>query len=170
MRAVALALALAAACGAKSPSAPLGNTGGAPGGGHELLATLERTACFGWCPIYKVTVYRDGAVEWNGDSFVKVKGQATGHLGPDDVAALEKLFVDNGYLALEDAYDDYSVTDMPSSITSYSVGGKTKTIHHYHGDQHAPDALRAVEDGIDRLVHTDQWLGTEDEREKQFGH
>ncbi len=172
MRVTPLVLVLVAACGGAHHAGPtpISNTGGAPTGAHEPLATIERTACFGWCPIYKLTVFRDGVVEYEGEDFVKTKGKATGHLAPDELAALDDLFAKHGYLELADAYTDYSVTDMPSVNTSYSSGGRTKKIQHYLGDSSAPAALGEVESGIDRIVHVEQWIGTEDEREKLAQH
>ena len=172
MRALfALAFVALVACAGSHPAPPpISNTGGTPTGGHELLASIERTACFGWCPIYKLTVFRDGSVLYEGEDYVKIKGKATGQLAPEQVSALDDLFQKNGYLALHDKYTDYSVTDMPSVNTSYSSGGKTKKIEHYLGDEHAPKELGAVEDGIDKIVHVEQWIGTEDERDKLAHH
>jgi Domain of unknown function (DUF6438) len=167
-----LALGLAAACGSSPPAAApaLSNRGGGPSPApHVVMVTLERTACYGWCPVYTLTVYRDGAVEYQGTNFVKVKGKATDRLSPDQLAALDKLFTDNHYFALEDAYEHYEMTDQPGATTSYRAGDRSKTIRHYHGDSHAPPALRDVEDGIDRIVHTERWIGTRAERDKLFG-
>ena len=61
------------------------------------------------------------------------------------------------------------MTDQPAATTSYHAGDGAKTIRHYYGDTHAPQALRDVEDGIDRIVHTERWIGTRDERDKLFG-
>jgi hypothetical protein len=163
--------ALLVACGPK-PHAPdpISNTGGTPTGAHELLASIERTACFGWCPIYKLTVYRDGSVEYDGEDFVKTKGKAEGHLAPEQLSALDELFQQRDYFGLHDEYNDYSVTDMPSVNTSYSSGGKTKKIAHYLGDSHAPKELGEIEEGIDRIVKIEQWIGTEQERENLANH
>src|SRR5262245_59761798 len=165
-RARALVVALLMACGSPPPPrAPISNSGGAPGGEHEPLASIERTACFGWCPIYRLTAYRDGSVVYEGEEYVKTKGHATGRVSPEQLTALDDLFQKAGYLALRDQYTEYRVTDMPSVNTSYSAGGKTKAVKHYLGDSSAPRALTEVEDGIDRIVHVEQWIGTEKERE-----
>jgi hypothetical protein len=167
MRSALVSLAIAAGCGhAAAPPPPVSNHGGDPVGAHEPMATIERTDCLGWCPVYKLTVYRDGAVEYEGDRWVKTRGKATGTLPPETIGALDELFQSRGYLQLADKYTDYEVTDAPSVNTSYSFGGKTKRIEHYLGDGHAPKALGEVEDGFDRIVHIEQWIGTEQEREK----
>jgi Domain of unknown function (DUF6438) len=159
----------AAACGS-APSAPAtsppSNRGGASSGAHEPMATIERTPCFGWCPVYKVTVFRDGTLEYDGDSYVKTKGKATGRLSADQLAKLDELFQANNYLALADRYTDANVTDMPSVNTSYTVGGKTKTVEHYQGNNSAPAGLSVVEEGIDRIIQIERWIGTEKEREE----
>ena len=41
-----------------------------------------------------------------------------------------------------------------------------KTVHHYHGDHSAPEALTKLEDRFDQIVDIQQWIGTPDERAK----
>ncbi len=166
----ALAILVVAACGTPAAPATPSNKVERPPAAHEVMATIERTACYGWCPIYKLTVYRDGVVEYSGDKFVKTTGKATGHLDPTTLAALDALFQENGYLGLRDAYEEYMMTDMPSVFTSYAPpDGKPKTIKHYLGDSSAPESLGKIEDGIDRIVKIEQWIGTREEREKLSG-
>jgi Domain of unknown function (DUF6438) len=138
---------------------------GGPGGGREPLATLERTACFGFCPIYKVTIFRDGVVVYEGVKFVKTVGTAIGRLNARQLDRLRALFEQNDYFQLADSYQSLGVTDLPSAITSYSPRrGLTKTVNHYQGDRTAPPRLRRIEDGIDRIVDIEQWIGAPDER------
>lgn len=159
---MALGLVACAACRVASPS----NNGNAPAGRHEPLATLERTACFGFCPIYKVTIFRDGVVEYEGERFVKTLGPATGRLSVRELAELRRLFQRNGYLQLASSFEKQDVTDLPSAFTSYSPRpGQTKTIRHYLGDRRAPESLTRVEEGIDRIVNIEQWIGTPEERQ-----
>ena len=49
-------------------------------------------------------------------------------------------------------------TDMPSAFTSLTVDGKTKTVRHYHGDFSAPKELTELEDKIDEIVNSNQWI------------
>ena len=145
---------------------PPSNGGNTPPGNHEPLATLERTACFGTCPVYKVAIFRNGTVEYQGERFVKTKGRATGHIGAKRLDELQELFQQSGYLRFNDSYERQDVTDLPSAFTSYSPApGRTKSVRHYLGDFSAPKALFDVEEGIDRIVNIEQWIGTPEERQ-----
>lgn len=167
---IALVVA-AAACNTSSPRAehtPVdqqANKAVAPVCDHEPIASLERTSCYGWCPVYKVTVFSDGIVEYQGEHYVKTKGRAVGHLDPKELAALHDLFQRNGYRSLKGSYEEYYVSDNPSAYTLYSLAdGTMKPVRHYFGDQSAPKALLDIEQGIDQIVHIEQWIGTESER------
>jgi len=157
---------IALVCGvACTHAGPPSNGGYPPPDRHEPLATLERTACFGTCPVYKVAIFRDGTVEYEGERFVKTKGRATGHIGAKQLAELQELFQQSGYLQFNDSYERQDVTDLPYAFTSYSPAGQTKSVRHYLGDFSAPRALFAVEEGIDRIVNIEQWIGTPEERQ-----
>jgi hypothetical protein len=107
-----------------------------------------------------VQVFRDGTVEYDGEYHVQVVGHASGHLDDNELAALDDLFIRNGYLALDSSYESEDATDMPSVFTSYSPGGCMKSVAHYHGDVSAPLVLREIENGIDSIVHAERWVGT----------
>lgn len=57
------------------------------GPGPTLVVSLERTACFGACPQYSVSLYRDGIVAYEGVRFVKVRGKRMARLTPEEAAA-----------------------------------------------------------------------------------
>jgi hypothetical protein len=50
------------------------------------------------------------------------------------------------------------VTDNPTVVTALQHRGRSFEIRHYHGDQGAPEWLRAMEDEIDRVAGTSRWL------------
>ncbi len=134
----------------------------------HVLATLERTACYGTCPIYKMTIFSNGRVEWQGEEFVKVKGKASATLSVAELSALKAAFRDAKYFDLGDGFDCYEVTDHPSANTSYDDGSRKKSIKHYHGCKSKPgiEALSALEAKIDQIVKSDRWVGASDERRK----
>ncbi|HEY0249982.1 MAG TPA: hypothetical protein VGC41_00560, partial [Kofleriaceae bacterium] len=86
-------------------------------------------------------------------------------ISQDQVAQLEKL------LSRKDLPDrdfvTYGATDASSTELAYaSPSGELISIHHYLGDGTAPSSLGEVEDGIDRIVNIEGFIGTPGEREK----
>ena len=124
----------------------------------EIVITLERTRCFGVCPAYTLTIYGDGRVVYDGKDFVRVEGARTANIGEESISRLVTEFQNIDYFSLDDSYEEFNATDMPSAITSITINGKTKTIRHYHGDLSAPKKLTELENKIDQIVNTDQWI------------
>ena len=130
------------------------------------VITLERTACFGSCPMYKVEIFADGKVVFNGKEFVKRKGKVQGRITRAAVQRLVREFDRINYLNLEDDYNPGGPncpeewTDMPSAITSLELKGRKKTIRHYYGCKGAKilDELTALEEKIDQVAKTKRWV------------
>jgi hypothetical protein len=109
--------------------------------------TLERTGCFGTCPIYKVTLRRDGTISYNGKQYVQLKGAYEGRAYGFDRMA--QLILASGYFKLKDNYTA-NATDLPSAVTSVVANGKRKTIENY-GD-FGPVELWGIEMAIDGIL------------------
>jgi hypothetical protein len=124
----------------------------------DAVITLERTLCYGTCPVYKLTVYGTGAVTWEGKKFVKTVGKAEGAISQEQFKQLVSEFDKANYFSLKDNYTQISFTDMPNVFTSITVDGKTKSIKHYLGDNSAPGQLTTLENKIDEIVNSDQWI------------
>jgi len=122
-----------------------------------LAITLERTVCFGACPVYELTVYGNGTVVYEGRQFVRVVGTRTTIISQEKVRQLVSEFERIDYFALCDSYEDYMVTDLPFAITSITIDERTKTVRHYHGDLSAPEELTELENRIDEIVDSWQW-------------
>jgi hypothetical protein len=124
----------------------------------EIIITLERTACYGFCPIYTLTIHGDGTVIYEGEDFVETVGKAETIISKEKVEQLISEFDKVGYDSLKDSYTERTITDAPSVITSITRNGKTKTVEHYHGDFNAPEKLTELEDKIDEIVNSEQWI------------
>lgn len=127
--------------------------------------SLERTACFGGCPIYRIAVSPSGQVAYEGKAHVRHVGAATNQIPTQRVdALLEELdkagyfSFANRYTAAEPACGRYS-TDSPSVITSVTLNGRTKRIEHDYGCGGAPGALVVLERRIDDVLGSAQWTG-----------
>jgi hypothetical protein len=115
---------------------------------ENAVITMERTACYGFCPIYKLRIDGDGTVTYEGERFVNVTSKQTAQIPASDVAGLVDEFYRIDYFSLKNIYTA-GVTDLPTTITSISIDGRTKRVEDYYG---APDKLRALED-------SKQWIG-----------
>ncbi len=120
--------------------------------------TLTRTVCFGYCPAYTVTINGAGEVRYEGRAFVNVVGEARGRVSPDEVARLVARFDEIGFDRLRDRYEA-EVTDLPTYTVSIRRGDRVKTVVDYGGAAVGlPQAVRALQDEIDRVADTAQWV------------
>ncbi|UCC18040.1 MAG: hypothetical protein JSU58_05670 [Dehalococcoidales bacterium] len=124
----------------------------------NVIITLERTACFGFCPVYKITIHGDGTVIYEGKEFVETQGKAETTIDQEKIKQLISEFEEIDYFSLQDEYTERTITDASSAITSITIDGKTKTVEHYHGDFNAPEGLTELEDRIDEIVNSEQWI------------
>ncbi len=121
----------------------------------SVAITLERTPCFGTCPAYRVTVRGDGQVTFTGEMFVEVIGTETYRIPEADVRELVSAFVSLNFFSLEDEYVS-PATDLPSTTTSITIEGTTKTVFRY-GE--GPGTLVQLENRIDELARTRERVG-----------
>ena len=126
--------------------------------GATLLATLERTGCYGECPVYRLTVGTDGSVVYVGTRWVKVLGRREYKLSEAEVAELETAFERSNFMMLRD-YDHVETTDDDWAHVAFQHGGKTKRVRHYHGDNAAPPGLNSLEDEFDRITNSGRFVG-----------
>ncbi len=133
----------------------------AQGADSPVALTLERTVCFGGCPVYTVTIHEDGTVIYHGERFVDVEGEQIGQIDPATVERMVEVFADAGYFAWDEAYTDRYVTDVPSVITSVTRNGETHRIERYTGDGSAPLLLPYLERWLDLMANTGQWTGAQ---------
>jgi hypothetical protein len=131
----------------------------------EPAVTLERTPCFGTCPVYTVAISRTGEVRFNGKHHVTHTGQVTDTIPAARVDSLLAELDGAGYFRFADDYVMGSpacgmyATDSPTVITSATRDGKTKTIRHDRGCSAAPPELSQLEQRIDEVAGTGRWTG-----------
>jgi hypothetical protein len=129
------------------------------------VITLERTACFGSCPVYAISVSSSGEVQYEGRAHVRKVGAATARVPRERVDSLLSELDRGGYFTFAERYTSPEptcgryVTDSPSVITSVTLQGRTKRIAHDYGCGGAPGALVVLEHRIDEALNSDQWTG-----------
>ena len=138
----------------------------------DTLISLQRTSCFGPCPVYTVTIDARGTVRYEGEKFVRVVGRQTARIDRSLVAKLlahaERIhFFDmrNAYRTIENPDGSTTmVTDLPTKIVTVTMNRRTKRVEDYVG---APDALNAFEEAIDQAAGTQRWVFTDEKVPKE---
>ncbi|MDQ3427346.1 MAG: DUF6438 domain-containing protein [Gemmatimonadota bacterium] len=145
---------------------PVSDSSGFVSEADSAVVTLERTACFGTCPIYRVSIAASGAVRFEGKSYVAHQGPATAQIPKEQVDSLLEELRQGGYFDMAERYlpdspdcGDYA-TDSPTVITSVTRDGVTKRIQNYYGCMGAPLSLRQLERRIDEVAGTNRWTGS----------
>jgi hypothetical protein len=131
--------------------------------------TLERTICFGHCPVYRIKIYSSGMVEWEGIEHVAKKGKAKWYISPEEAKKISEIaekiiaiFEKYEHLVETGKIERELATDMPScKIGIKYTNGEFKSISHYLGDLTAPEELETLEEEIDRISGTEKWVGRE---------
>jgi Domain of unknown function (DUF6438) len=148
---------------AGQPPTPYGEPGAAAS--EPPVVTLERTPCFGTCPVYQVAISRSGTVRFVGKHHVSRQGEAMAKIPAARVDSLLRELDAGGYFGFADAYVMDSpacgqyATDSPTVITSASTAGRTKTIRHDYGCDAAPQELGRLERLIDEVAGSSRWIG-----------
>jgi hypothetical protein len=121
-----------------------------------IVITLHRGPCYGSCPIYDLTIRGDGTVVYEGEGYVKVRGNVVKYVEPEVVTALATTLERMGYftVVMPTECKDWA-TDHPWVSTSVTYRAHKRDIDDYHGDRCVPKELAKMEDEIDRAAETE---------------
>jgi hypothetical protein len=165
LTAAGLILLWLGACAPRTAAAPPGENSAGTGTPSRPAITLERTACFGSCPVYTLSVSPSGEVTYEGKAHVRVLGAATAQIPKQGVDALLSELEKAGYFSFASRYASAEPTcgryavDLPTVITSATLDGRTKRIEHDYGCGAAPGALVVLERRIDEGLGSGRWTG-----------
>lgn len=117
------------------------------------LITMERGACFGSCPIFKITIFCDGKAIYEGERFVEKTGKYEKKLSKQEINNLIKQFRKADFYKFNENYPSRA-TDFPETIISFGYKGKYKKINHTNI---VPDELVALEHLVDSIAEAKGW-------------
>jgi len=130
---------------------------------RQVAIHLERSTCYGDCPAYKLAIFGDGRVEYEGLKHVKDIGARQGRLEAADVRRLLAEFDKANYFTIEQFTEEHCTctlcTDMPTTITELKAGGATHRVQHYYACTCAPKPLFSLEQSIDEIARVARWTG-----------
>lgn len=122
--------------------------------------TLERSGCFGPCPSYSLRIGGDGTVAYVGWQYVKVVGPASSQIPVSDVQELANEMHQENYfgLTVPGTCPQGITPDDSTATTSLTIEGATHEVMHDHGNQCAPAVLTTIENRIDAVGGSAQWV------------
>jgi hypothetical protein len=141
----------------------------------DTSITLERGACYGSCPDYRVTVHGNGLVEfdtgeehfkgtaaqvhleYNGHN-VLLPGRHAARVDPTVIANLMDRFRAAHFFGLRNEYS-YGATDASTQKLTVRVGNASKSVTDYIGTMAGmPQEVRDLEDAVDEAAGTARWV------------
>lgn len=114
----------------------------------QLIIEMEKTPCYGYCPVYNLKIDQAGNGIFKGVENTGHVGLFTFRLKKDEIADLHSAFGQAGFFELKNRYYQ-NVTDLPTIYLSYRFEGREKKIMDYYG---APRELKNLEKQIEALV------------------
>ena len=128
---------------------------------NDLAVWVERTACFGSCPIYVLHITGDGSLRFLGKRFTDVEG------GIEDVVSENQLFqiataIHNSryFEYIESEECEELVTDVSSVIIWIRWRNEERRVERNLGCKKSkPDPVPRLAREIESIVNVDQWIG-----------
>ncbi|MGH8081533.1 MAG: DUF6438 domain-containing protein [Lysobacter sp.] len=124
----------------------------------DVRIALERTACFGSCPSYRVEIGGDGQVVYQGRDYVDVRGRHAYRIPVEAVAGLVESLRTRDLWSLRPSYRA-SITDNPTYLLTLRMGDQTHFIADYVGEEAGmPVVVSEFEDEVDRVSGARSWV------------
>lgn len=149
-----------------------GPAGTASSGSDAQSFSIERTACFGFCPMYAATVDADDKLVFEGQRFVAAEGAHEKTLPEGSFERLIEIAERHGFAGFDSAYPNEAgdncpqmATDMPSVIVSVSSKKLTHAVSFYRGcfEFDGRDRLEAMIEEVDAVLALDDWIGSRED-------
>ena len=119
------------------------------------VITMKRTACYGTCPQYIITIYKDGKTIYEGINFVNKIGRYQAYLTQKDVSNILTNIDELNFFELDHCYDS-PITDIPSVILKVETHHKThKVIDRFNGPKSLKNIYKLIDHSIDRVIKWD---------------
>ncbi len=132
---------------------------------NETVVKLKRTACYGSCPVYTVSVKANGLVEYEGHEYVSIKGFQTANLPIESVELIEKELIKVKFLKMKSHLDSgswgcfISATDSSHIIIEGSIKNRKKAVSTYLGcESKQVDEVIILANYIDQVIGTSKWV------------
>jgi|TARA_B110000914_G_scaffold109065_1_gene95521 hypothetical protein len=109
----------------------------------KLIISLNKTACFGTCPVYKIKIYNNQSAIFEGVKFVEKEGSYNFKISKKEINTILNKAKKINFQKMEDEYTEL-ITDLPTTYIMIN----NKQIKDYYG---APKELKELEEIIENI-------------------
>jgi len=125
---------------------------------EEVVITLTRTACFGPCPAYRLTIHGDGRVRLQARAGALIEGDHDYRIPVERVDALIARFRAADFWSLEPRYEA-PITDQASATLTFAAGANEMTVMDYAGLMVGmPAVVRELQIAADEAADSGRWI------------
>lgn len=78
----------------------------------QFTYSIQADACFGYCPVYQMTIHGNGKLQYEGLDNVPRLGKWDTVVGPEAINALAKALAKARFNSLDSVYDNRYVADV----------------------------------------------------------
>lgn len=127
----------------------------------DLDVLVQRSSCFGPCPVYSMVVRGNGSVRFVGQRYTEVVGGIDGTLTDDQLFLIASELDRSNFLSYQPIDGCLQLaTDHPSVTLWVKWRGKERKVERYLGcKKEEPDPVPTLSRRIDEIVNTNQWIG-----------
>ncbi|WP_426358223.1 DUF6438 domain-containing protein [Pseudocolwellia sp. HL-MZ19] len=115
--------------------------------------TLERSRCYGSCPIFSLSISSNGSLVVKGEDYVDFK-VAKSKLSTKQLTNVARLVFQSNYFEIPNIYErdgkgcNGTWTDNSTIKWGITIGRETHNIDYYKGCKGAPDSLNQLEKNL----------------------
>lgn len=95
-----------------------------------VIISFEQTACYGTCPVYKITVLKNGYATYHGDRHVAQIGDYFATLTEEQINGIYSKANELHFFDLKERYTT-NMTDLPTSRIQINTGIKEHKVSAY---------------------------------------
>ena len=122
----------------------------------QAVLAMQKTPCYGKCPVYEARFMSDGRVTWYGKKNTDRVGHYEAFINENDLEQLREHIKNSQFQNFAPTYPtnaDKIITDLPQTITKVQLNGQVLQVTNNHD---APQPLRElerlVEMELDKLI------------------
>ncbi len=129
----------------------------------DKLVEMSKGPCFGFCPVYTVTVYTNGVVTYFGERNTNRQGTHLRILEKNQLVALKKQLEKANLWQYQDLYKG-RIPDLQAVTITYWEEGDFKTIV---GKDGRPEPVVKIESVLEQIANSGKWKRIDGEEEAE---